>query len=137
MEINSSGMIVFRKRRIARGFYSFNDWPSDALQALPIQVAELGAGSELVDESAFFFSAGGDAHYALPFFPCVSAAGSYRRSGRSWPTSARLLSLAFRFGIQVAQGVGEVASIGHLMLAGARDVLYPDPLEDASVLRKL
>ena len=33
--------------------------------------------------------------------------------------------MAFLFGAQVAQGVGEVASIGNLVLAGARDVLHP------------
>ena len=48
----------------------------------------------------------------------------------------QLLDMAFLFGIQVAQGVGEVASIGNLVLAGARDVLHPDQPEDASVLQK-
>ena len=50
---------------------------------------------------------------------------------------SRFLSLAFLFRIQVAQGVDEVASIGHLVLAGARDVLHPDQPEDASVLQKV
>ena len=35
----------------------------------------------------------------------------------------QVLDLAFPFGIQVAQGVGEVASIGHLVLAGPWDDL--------------
>ena len=49
----------------------------------------------------------------------------------------QLLDLAFLFGIQVAQGVGEVASVGDLVLAGARDVLHPIGEEVISVLPNL
>ena len=36
----------------------------------------------------------------------------------------------------MAQGVGEVAGISDLVLAGSRDVLHPDRQGDASVLHK-
>ena len=49
----------------------------------------------------------------------------------------QLLGLALLFRIQVAQGVGEVASIGNLVLAGARDVLHPLCEEVIGVLPNL
>ena len=48
----------------------------------------------------------------------------------------QLLDLAFLFRIEVAQRIREPSCVRDLVLAGARDVLHPDPQEDASVLQK-
>ncbi len=49
----------------------------------------------------------------------------------------QLLDLAFLFRIEMAQGVGEVARIGDLVLPGSRDVLHPISEEVVSVLPDL
>ena len=56
-------------------------------------------------------------------------------SSLSGPGSvSQFLILAFLSEIEMARGVGEVASIGKLVLAGARDVLHPLCEEVVSVL---